>query len=105
MAMPYSFMLMVVNSKSSARAGISMTIVVSRTAMAAEPQSQRFCFDSLNSDCLRDLMLNEWNISVMDIVRNAIVIPSLLATMCHCPVSRNSPTKYAVSTSSVVTAP
>ena len=104
-AIPYSFKLIVVNSKRSARAGISMTTVVSRSAIAADPQSQRFCFESLNSDCLRDLMLNEWNISVMDIVRNAIVMPSLLATMCHCPVSRNSPMKYAISTRIVVTVP
>ena len=50
-------------------------------------------------------MLNEWKISHIDIVRNAIVIPSLLATMCHCPVSINSPMKYAAITSMVVTAP
>ena len=50
-------------------------------------------------------MLNEWKISHIDIVRNAIVIPSLLATMCHWPVSMYSPIKYAAITSSVVTAP
>ena len=70
-----------------------MTTVVRSSAAMPEPHSHLFCLESVNMDCLLDLMLNEWKISHIDIVRNAIVIPSLLATMCHCPVSMNSPMK------------
>ena len=44
-------------------------------------------------------ILNEWKISHIDMVKNAIVIPSLLSGMLwniHLPVSRNSPVKNAI---------
>ena len=90
---PYSFQVSVENSKILASAGISITAVVSARATIADPHSHLLAFDIAKIDPLLDLILNEWKISHIDIVRNAIVIPSLLATICHCPVSKNSPVK------------
>ena len=53
-------------------------------------------------------MLKEWNISAIDMVRNAIVIPSLQSEMLvntHLPVSRYSPMKNAVRVSTVTITP
>ena len=82
-ATAYSFMLIVENSKSFERNGTSITTDVSIRAAIADPQSHMFCFVKAKIDWRLDLMLNEWKISHIDIVRNAIVIPSLLMTICH----------------------
>ena len=38
-------------------------------------------------------ILNEWNISAMDMVRNAIVVPCALSVIAQVPVSMKCPTK------------
>ena len=55
-ATAYSLRLIVENSNRAAIAGISITTVVSSRAAAADPQSQKFCFDSVKTDRLLDLM-------------------------------------------------
>ena len=65
-----------ISAKLNARdSGVSITTNVSSSATANEPHSHLFCPLREKMDCLRLRMLNEWNISTIESVRNAIVMP------------------------------
>ena len=49
-----------------------------------EPKRYMLWFFTVKIVCV-DLMLYEWNISAMDIVRNAMVMPSPLLMILHAP--------------------
>lgn len=50
-------------------------------------------------------MLNEWKISVMERVRNAIVMPSALEAISQTPDSIKCPVKYAKSVIAAIKIP
>ena len=50
-------------------------------------------------------ILNEWNISAIDMVRNAIVMPSGLSAISHTPLSMKWPMKYDASVSAETKSP
>ncbi len=93
MAMIYSVKLTEVNPKAPAINGISQTAVVARRETPAA--MKRSLFDERREKMLlrweRILML--WNTSAMDMVRNAMVIPSALSVIAHVPDSIKWPTK------------
>ena len=64
-----------------------MTAVVSSSESAIAPQSMTLWLCSCSTDPRCERMLKEWKISAMDMVRNAIVMPSGLLTNAHWPDS------------------
>ena len=60
-----------------------MTPAVSRKARAAAPHRTTFYFFSVKMDPRRERMLKAWKISAIDMVRNAMVIPSRLCVKTH----------------------
>ena len=86
MAMPYSMGSTVVNSKAFAMKGISQTAVVRISDPMAAPIRSQFMDPSLKILPLWDLMFSEWNISAMDIVRKAMVVPSAELVISQVPV-------------------
>ena len=62
----------------------------------------------ITDEPLCERILNEWNISHIDMVKNAIVIPcsqSAIFINAQCPVSNRSPIKNAVRVRSVTRTP
>ena len=64
----------------SARKGISMTAVVNARAAIIAPKRTKLCVPRVNIEWRCERILYEWNISAMDIVRKAIVIPQAFAS-------------------------
>ena len=86
-ATEYSKMLICSNSNASLRKGTYITSVVH--ARLASPAHVRAPFTDFIPKMLPlcDLMLKLWNISAMDNVRKAIVVPSGLVAISHTPAS------------------
>ena len=93
MAMIYSVKLTEVNPNAPAINGISQTAVVARREMPAA--IKRSLFDERSEKILLrwDRILMLWNTSAMDMVRNAMVIPSALSVIAHVPDSIKWPAK------------
>ena len=102
---PNSARLIVSNPNAAANGGTNMTAEVRTSARSIEPHSQKFCFPSVNTECSRERILNEWKISTRESVRNAIVIPSGLAVISHLPASIKCPMKYETSVSVAIKKP
>ena len=74
-AIPYSVQPTGVKPKALAKNGISSKAVVRISEPIMAAHKTLFCPRRLKTDFLCERRLKEWNISHMDIVRNAIVIP------------------------------
>ena len=86
-ATAYSLRSMGVNSNAFARKGISITAVVRIRDTTMAPNRKWLWVVILNREPRRLLMFKEWNISTMDRVRNAMVVPSGLLTNSQTPLS------------------
>ena len=80
-AIKYSVKSIYSNENSSLKNGTYITILVIISDRTIAPNRKKFCFLSLNSEMCCERMLYEWNISAIDIVKNAIVIPSVLSVI------------------------
>ena len=104
-AIAYSPSSTLIKPKAPARSGTSHTTVVSSNEPTAAPMSMIVWPGSLKMLPRCERMLNEWNIYAMDIVRNAIVMPSGLSAISHTPLSMKWPMKYDVSVSAETKSP
>ena len=68
------------------KTGTKMSAVVNAKERSIVPHRSMLCVFSLNIELL-ERILNEWNISAIDIAKNAIVIPSELCVISHTPDS------------------
>jgi len=74
-AIPYSAKSRVASPNAFASGGTSITSVVSRNERIPAPQSHLFWLFIAKIESLRERILKEWNISHIERVRNAIVVP------------------------------
>ena len=101
----YSIRLICSKPKAFDRKGMYITAVVNKSESAIAPHRTLLWPFILNTDCVLDLMLNEWKISVMERVRNAIVMPSALEAISQTPDSIKCPVKYAKSVIAAIKIP
>ena len=73
--MPYSLKLRFASENAFAKKFISITAVVRINDSNPAPINQKFCVLRLNIDSFRERILNAWNISAMERVKNAIEVP------------------------------
>ena len=85
MAAAYSRKVTGAKENALRRKGTNTTALVRASEKARVAHSHLFCFRCAKSDCLRDLMLNAWKISVMLSVRNAMVMPAGDWVISHVP--------------------
>lgn len=70
-----------------------MTAAVRMRERIIETNRYKLWFLTPKIDLYSERMLYKWKISAMDMVRKAMIMPSLLLTICHAPFSIRSPLK------------
>ena len=107
----YSAIPMGVKPNAEESTGISITAVVSTSDAAIAPKRNLLWLPPMliaMTEPLCERILNEWKISHIDIVKNAMVIPcsqSAIFVKIHLPVSNHSPMKNAARVRTVTTMP
>lgn len=106
-AIAYSVKPTGVKPNALARKGISSTAVVRTREPAMAIQRILLCEGRVKMDLRCERILNEWKISHMLIVRNAIVIPcsEIPWGIAKCPASKEFPMIYDIIVSAVTRKP